>query len=232
MTSGPQDPQHDDDRQQPPSGQPQPDQQYGQPQYGQPPYGQPPYGQPQYGQPPYGQPMYGAGQPGFQPYPAAPHGGGWGGPSAPTERPTTVRAGLGAFLLHTLLSAIGSIITFANFDTLLDRAALDAGLDTDGLGDFTQAIVIFGLVITLLFVALGLLMIWFAWQGRNWARIVLWVLGGLSLLSVVGGFGQPMAVLTVLGVVEWLLVLAGVVLLALKPSNAWFRAEAQRRRQY
>ena len=36
-------------------------------------------------------------------------------------------------------------------------------------------------------VVLHALFIWFAWRGRNWARIVLWVLGGLAVLAGFGG---------------------------------------------
>jgi len=260
MTSGPQDPQQGGPSQEPPSGQrprgeqspdgqqsPSGQQPYGQQAHGQQPYGQqspygqqPPYGQQAYGQQPYGQQPYGQ-QPygqgghdqlGYGSYPSAPGAPYGGAPAAPTERPTTVRAGIGAFLLYTALSVIGAIISFANFDTLLDRAAVDAGLEADALGDAEQVIVVFGLALSLAFVAVALLMVWFAWQGRNWARIVLWVLGGLGLLSVVGGFGQPLAVLTAITVVQWLLLVAGIVLLALKPSNAWYRAEGQRRNRY
>jgi hypothetical protein len=230
MTSGPQDPQQGGYGQQPPYGQPP----YGQPQQGQP-SGQPqqgqPYGQPQQGQQ-YGQPQYGQGgpgQPGYNPYPSAPQGQEWGGPIAPTERPATVRNGIYAFLANTVLGLLGSIVTFADFNSLVDTAARDAGVDPDSV----RAGMMVGAVIGLVFLAVYLLVLWYAWQGRNWARIVLWVLGGLSVLSglagLVGGTGNGF--LSLLGVVQLLLVIAGIVLLALKPSNDWYRAERQRRQR-
>jgi hypothetical protein len=232
MTSGPQDPQQGGHGQQSPSGQPQ----YGAPQYGQPPqgqpYGQPPqYGQPQYGQQsgePYGQPPQ-YGQPQYGSYPAAPPPQGWGGaPSAPTERPSTVKAGIGAFLANTVLGLLSSIITFADFNSLVDTAARDAGVSPDSV----RTGVMVGAVIGLVFLAAYLLVLWYAWQGRNWARIVLWVLGGLSVLSGLVGLGSSNGFLGLIGVLQLLLVIAGIVLLALKPSNQWFRAEAERRRPY
>jgi hypothetical protein len=225
MTSGPQDPQEGGYGQQPPYGQPQ----YGQPGQGQP-YGQP--GQPQYGQPQYGQPQYGQGvpgQPGYNPYPSAPQGGDWGTPVAPTERPATVRNGIYAFLANTVLGLLGSIVTFADFNSLVDTAARDAGVDPDSV----RAGIMVGAVIGLIFLAVYLLVLWFAWQGRNWARIVLWVLGGLSVISGLAGLagGTGSGFLSLLGVLQLLLVIAGIVLLALKPSNEWYRAEGQRRQR-
>ena len=217
MTSGPQDPEQGGYGQQPPSGPPQ---------YGQPPQGQP-YGQPpQYGQPQYGQPQYGSGPGG---YPGAPQGQDWGGaPAAPTERPSTVKAGIGAFLANTLLGLLSSIVTFADFNSLVDTAARDAGVSPDSV----RAGVMVGAVIGLVFLAAYLLMLWYAWQGRNWARIVLWVLGGLGVLSGLVGLGNGNGFLAAVGVLQLLLVIAGIVLLALKPSNAWYRAEGQRRRRF
>jgi Family of unknown function (DUF6264) len=247
MTSGPQDPQQGDRGQQPPQGQPgQPpggSPQYGQqpppygqsPPYGQPPYGQSPqygqpeYGQPQYGQPQYGQPQYGQQPGGFDPYPAAPQGGGgWGAPSAPTARPTTVKAGIGAFLANTLLGLVSSLITFADLNDLVDTTARDAGLSPDDV----RTGVLVGAVIGLLFLVAYLLVLWFAWKGRNWARIVLWVLGGLSVLSGLVSLGAGGGLLSTIGVLQLLLVIAGIVLLALKPSNDWYRAQKQQQLRY
>jgi len=89
--------------------------------------------------------------------------------------------------------------------------------------------VLFGAVVGLLFLAAYLLVLWFAWKGRNWARIVLWVLGGLTVLSGLVGLGHGNGLLSAIGAVQLLLVIAGIVLLALKPSSAWYRAEGQRR---
>jgi hypothetical protein len=58
------------------------------------------------------------------------------------------------------------------------------------------------------------------------------VLGGLSVLSGVVGLGNGNGFLVLLGLLQLLLCIAGIVLLALKPSNEWYRAEAQRRRRF
>jgi cbb3-type cytochrome oxidase subunit 3 len=208
MTSGPQDPPQGGYGQQPP--------------YGQQPYGQPQYGQPQQGQP-YGQPQYG--QPGFNPYPAAPQGQDWGGgaPSAPTERPTTVKAGIGAFLANTVLGLLGLVLAFTDMNSYRADLASSSGLTTDEV----DAVVGTTIAITVLIMIAFLAVLWFAWQGRNWARVVLWVLGGINVLF--GLLGA--AALTFLSTISLLLIIVGIVLLALKPSNDWYRAEAQRRRR-
>lgn len=209
----------------PPQGEPQ----YGQPQYGQPPYGQPPYGQPPYGQPPYGQPY------GYAPAPSVTTGP----PPEPMERPVTVRAGLGAFLASIVFSIVGSAVSLLNWDLLLDQALAAQGAqleDLEGSGMDAAALaelgVRIGIGIGIGIIALQLLFIWFAWRGRNWARIVLWVIGGLGLVSgLVGVLGQPspLPFLTALGVFQLLATAVGVVLLALKPSNDWYAHEKHRR---
>jgi hypothetical protein len=249
MTSGPQDPEQGGRGQQPPSGQPQ----YGTPQYGPPQYGLPQYGLPQYGQAPqgqpygqppeYGQPQYGQqngqaygqpseygqppqyGQPQYGSYPAAPPGQGWGGAlSAPTERPSTVKAGIGAFLANIVIGLIGLLIDLSDFGSYKADLAASTGLTADEVSTIATVTV----AISLLIMAAFLAVLWFAWKGHNWARVVLWVLGGISVLF--GAVGA--AALTFLSAIGLLLVIAGIVLLALKPSNQWFRAEAQRRRRF
>jgi hypothetical protein len=202
-----------------------------QPPYGQPPYGQPPQGQPPYGQPPYGQPPQGQPYPGYGPAPSAPTG--YGAPT-PMERPVTVRAGIGAFVASILLSVVASAVTLLN----LDRLTADALADVEGdLGDlppeeaeFTAGIIetigpaatVAGLIGTAIFA----LFVWFAWKGHNWARIVLWILAGLGVVLAPIGWAagtSPLPVLDALAGFELVLDVVAIVLLALKPSNEWYR---------
>jgi hypothetical protein len=139
-----------------------------------------------------------------------------------------VRYGIAAFLAETVLGLLSSIIVFAGFDSYVDSAARSAGVDPDAI----RAGVMVGAVIGLVFLVAYLVVLWFAWQGRNWARIVLWVLGGLSLASGLLGLGNNTGLVSLLGVLQLLLLVAGIVLLALKPSGEWYRAESQRRRAF
>jgi hypothetical protein len=222
---------------------------YGQPQYGQPPqgqspYGQPaqgqsPYGQPAQGQPQYGQPQYGQAPYGQQPYPgygaapAAPTG--YGAPT-PVERPLTVRAGIGAFVASIALSIAGYVITLLNLDTVADLAATQSGLGemsreeaemAAAMGDTFGAV---GLIMGLVFTGIFALFVWFAWRGQNWARIVLWVLAGLGIVFGIIGAGvsssfgvETLPALTFLTWVEIVCDAVAIVLLALAPSNEWYR---------
>jgi hypothetical protein len=89
-----------------------------------------------------------------------------------------------------------------------------------------HAALIVGAVIGLIIVAVELLFIWFAWRGRNWARIVLWVVGGLAIVSGLAGLGtnsQLGGFYRTLGIFQLVITIAAVILLSLKPSNEWYR---------
>jgi len=184
-----------------------------------------PYGPPEgWNAPPPPGPQY----PGYAPAPSAPTG--YGAPQ-PMERPTTVRAGLGAFIAVLILGLVSSIVTFADFDNIMNAALAAQGTSTADLGvdrdSFVRLVLIVGVVIGLVMAALQIMFIWFAWNGRNWARVVLWVLGGLGVLSGLFAVASPRAgepgFLVSLSVFSLLLTAAGIVLLALKPSNDWYR---------
>lgn len=190
----------------------------------------PPY--PQGAQPPYpqGSPPYGQPYPGYGPAPSAPTGY---GAQQPLERPGTVRAGIGAFIANLILGVIVSIITFADIDTII-RQAVAAANDPAVTESVVRTGIVVGAVIGLIVVGLQALFIWFAWQGRNWARVVLWVLGGLGVVSgliSLGGAGSAgqSGFLTGIGFFQLLLDIAGVVLLAMKPSNEWYRYRSWQR---
>jgi hypothetical protein len=181
--------------------------------------------------PPYqGSPPYGQQFPGYAPAPSAPTG--YGAP-APVERPVTVRAGLGALVANLILGVVVSIVTFADIDTIIART-MAASNDPNVTESVVRSAIVVGAVIALVLVALNVLFLWFAWQGRNWARIVLWVLGGLSVVSGLiglagaGSSGQN-GFVTAVGFFQLLLVVAGIVLLALKPSNEWYRFKSWQR---
>jgi hypothetical protein len=183
---------------------------------------QQPYGQPPHSQPPYGQPPYGQQYPGYTPAPSAPTG--FGAPPA-MERPTTVRAGIGALVASLVLGLISSIVSFSGIDSLI-ADTLQTTNDPAVTEDVIRSGIVIGAVVALILVGLEILFLWFAWQGRNWARIVLWVLGGLGvasgLVGLAGGTAQS-GFLSSLSIFQLLLAIAGIVLLGLKPSNDWYR---------
>ena len=202
-----------------------------------------PYGEPgQPGQP--GQPGEGGPPPGWNPPPQQPYGQQYPGygaaPSAPTgygapapmERPTTVRAGIGALVASMVLGLVSSIVSFSDIDTLIDKT-LQTSTDAAVTEDVIRTGIVIGIVISLIFVGLEILFLWFAWKGHNWARIVLWVLGGISvvfgLIGLAAGATESTGFLTSLGWFQLLLTAAGLVLLALQPSNEWYRFRSWQR---
>jgi heme A synthase len=187
------------------------------------PYGPPPQG---WNAPPPPAPGYQ--YPGYAPTPSAPVGYGPGVPQA-MERPTSVRAGLGAFIGSMVLTAVAQVVTLLNWQTVLDWTLADAGLEQGADAELTrqtaEAGALIGIVVGFVFFAVYGLFVWFAWRGYNWARIVLWVLAGLGILSGLAGlaFGSPLPFLSALNVFQLLLLVAAVVFLALKPSSEWYR---------
>jgi hypothetical protein len=162
--------------------------------------------------------------PGPYGYGPAPSGPGWEPPPAP-ERPTTVKVGVGAFLATLILGVISSLVQFSDIDGLVARTVAISN-DPALTADVVRAGLVLGAVIGLLLVGLEALFIWFAWQGRNWARVVLWVIAGLGvlggLLTQFSSTYEP-GFLRTLSLFQWLLVLAAIVLLAARRSNEWYR---------
>ena len=162
--------------------------------------------------------------PGYAPAPSAPTG--YGAP-APMERPFAVRAGIGAFMANLILGVIGSIIVFASLDSLVADALRAENVDVTLDSDVLRSAVVVGAVIGLVFVGLQAMFIWFAWKGRNWARIVLWVLGGLAVVSGLSSLFMSAAPSSgFLNALSWFnlaLVIGGIVLLAQKPAHEWYR---------
>jgi hypothetical protein len=151
------------------------------------------------------------------------------------ERPTTVRAGLGAFIASIVLSVVAQVVTLLNWQKIIDwsfaNAGVRAGTDRAAALQGAEIGAKIGIVLALMFIAVYGLFIWFAWSGRNWARIVLWVLGGLGIASGMVGLavGSPLPFLSALSGFQLLFLIVGVVLLALKPSNEWYRYRSWQR---
>ena len=110
--------------------------------------------------------------------------------SAPgsAEQPPTVRAGIGAFVANLVLGIVGSLVDLRRHRRPGRRGARAPTTDPD----VTEEVTAHGDPASApssawSSSALHALFIWFAWQGRNWARIVLWVLGGLGVLAGFGG---------------------------------------------
>lgn len=215
----------------------QPYQQPGYPQQGQLPYQQPGYGVPSY---PGGVPSYPGGVPG---YPGVHTGLVARGP-APT-RPQTVSLALGLWMAILVVSIASSVLLFTGGY----YNEIQAALDSAGLSDASSAFVmqtskniliiaaLVGLVVSLfIYLFFGLKM----WVGRNWARIVLTVLGGLAVVS--GAAGSSVDSLSdvavarpegsvILGWVSVALAVAAIITMYMPASNNYFRESKNYRQQ-
>jgi magnesium-transporting ATPase (P-type) len=168
--------------------------------------------------------------PGYpQGYRAAP-----GSPQAPppreVERPQAVRFGLGAIIAGLILSLFAVLYQLTDFDQLVadTRTLLEQSGSVDPARLTTasvRSVVIAELVISIVLLAVEGWFVWFAWHGRNWARIVLWVVTGLDVVFGLLTFSSTAApgFLHGLSVSRWLLSLVAVVLLASRASGEWYR---------
>ena len=234
-----------------PYGEGSPGQQYGQgagQQYGQGGYGQQPYGDgapgQQYGGGP-GQQSYGQGPPGQQPYAGGPGGGSeaygnapaynpYGSPgfgTPPGTRPTmpapkeVIRA-TQLMIASVVIGVLGAIITFASGDAIKDSIRQgDPTLTQDQVNSAYSLIVGTAVVFGLVFAVLYLLLAWQVRKGKNWARIVTWVLAGLGVLGgLLGLFGDGTGLEKALNVVQLLIAIGIIVLLTRRPANEYFAA--------
>ncbi len=83
------------------------------------------------------------------------------------------------------------------------------------------------LVIGLILLALEIFFMFKMRAGRNWARIVLTVLGVLSILSGLYGLTQGFTVGAIFGVISLLVVIAAIVFMYKPADRAYFSTKPQ-----
>ena len=191
---------------------------YGQGQYGQGQYGQGQYGQGQYGQTPYG---YQAAQPSGYAYPGGPSAK--AGPKGPAPR--EVMTGFWLILAAGVLAFINNLVTSFNLPDLLTPAQIqDLRQANINVQDVSGFLITFSIVIALIGLGLYVLIAVFVRKGHNWARIVGTVFAAFSifglLVSLPAYFVSPLGLLSLISTLAGI---AGIVMLYLKPSNAYFQ---------
>lgn len=154
-----------------------------------------------------------------------------GAATSPGSRPKEVDISFWLWVASFVIGLFGLVYFVGEFDTIRDtaleearKAALRGGrpIDEQQIGAIINASLIVGVVIGVVLCAVQLLFAFLMRKGRNWARIVLAVIGGLSILS---GFFSLTDVsgelpLNLLG----LLIVAGAVgTMFLPGANPWFR---------
>ncbi|HVX46261.1 MAG TPA: DUF6264 family protein [Mycobacteriales bacterium] len=153
------------------------------------------------------------------------------GEPAPVDRPREVDWATALLLVTAVLGVITTIIQLTDKSGTI-RAIRNAQPDwsdqkvQDAYNTGRWISIVLGGVFFVLYVMLVLQLR----RGRNWARIVVTVLLGLGVISGLSSVSQPAtAANKTLGVLGLVIDIAVLVLLYLKPSAEYYRADARRR---
>jgi multisubunit Na+/H+ antiporter MnhC subunit len=157
---------------------------------------------------------------GYQPMPQP----AWEPPQRP-PRPRVVEIACTLLVIVVCCGIIGTIVSLSSQDEVRREVERhDAALSTAQvdlavhIGVISAVVVGFGVGAFYLFLAYKML------RGRNWARITTWVFMGLASLGVFTAFALAEPALSrVLTVFDALCAIAIIILLAQRPSNAYFR---------
>lgn len=147
-------------------------------------------------------------------------------------RPKEVELSFWLWVTSFVIGLIGLSLFVGQYDTIRDTALEEArreaqrqggSLDIAQIETVTTVFLVIGVIIGLVFSLVQLLLAFFMRKGRNWARIVLAVIGGISLLfgllSLTGIAGGQLA----LTVVSLIVLIGAIVTMFLPGANPWFR---------
>jgi hypothetical protein len=193
-----------------------------------------PYGPSPYGPPPAGGQPYGSPYPGQQPPPGfAPRG-----PAAPVEKPkeveTAFRLGLLAVVLTVVGIALGFVTAGPGIDAAVATGQVPPGITEQQYRQFATIGLAVVAVLLLIVIAVYLLFLFKMRAGRNWARILVTILGLLWILAGLWGLvnsGQQIAagglgIASVALSVVQLVVIAATIFFIFRPAaSAYFQQD-------
>ncbi len=137
-------------------------------------------------------------------------------PVANAVRLMFIRAALGLLGLIILLATKSALRT-----AILKR---NPGIDSAKVDTLVNSALTVGNFVGLVFIVLYVLLALQVQKGKNWARIVTWVLAGLGVLGALASLAQPQPVLSrILSIVTGIIDAVIIVLLTRRPSNEFFR---------
>lgn len=170
---------------------------------------------------------------GYGDYPAAPQPPqGWQQPSVQRgDPPPTVLNAFRLMLVTAGLSLLGILTTFATKNDLRNRLrASNPDVSSARLDSLLSTAITIALVAAAIFLVLYVLLAFRVRAGRNWARIVTWVLAAFGVLGLLAALSTTATTTSrILSVVQGLVDIAIIVLLAQRPSNDWFRGSSRPR---
>jgi hypothetical protein len=174
--------------------------------------------------------------PAYQPPPPLPPAPGYGGygamppavygqPEPVGPAPSSVMYAVRLMFVAAALGLVSLVVALSTKSTL--RAAIakkNPDFDSQKLNTAVNVAIGAGVVFGIVFVVLFVLLALQVRKGKNWARVVTWVITGLGIVSALASLGQTVAAASrAVGLVSGLLDVAIVVLLLQKPSNAFFK---------
>lgn len=152
------------------------------------------------------------------------YGDPYGQQQAPAAAPPSVLRAAQLMFVRVAVGILSALIAFASGDAIKDsiresNPSLSADEVNSAYALGVGVAVFFGLVFAVLYILLAIQVR----KGKNWARIVTWVLAGLGVLSgLLGLLGDGTALEKVVSVLLLLIDAAIIYLLATKPSNEFF----------
>lgn len=147
-------------------------------------------------------------------------------PAPVAARPTSVTISFAIWAVVGLVFLLGAVITIAQDDQVFRDAARETLERTNSqpsaqeIDDLANLIRNIGLIFNLVFAALILVFAWIMRAGRNWARITLTVLGGISLILILLGIGS----LNIVSIIQLVLTVVAIYLMFRRDANEFFAA--------
>jgi hypothetical protein len=161
----------------------------------------------------------------YAPMPAAPEPV----PGVPAQAPSTVRNAVLLMYIRAGLGVLGIIVVLATKNSLRNEIRdQHPEYDADKLDRLTHNAVHASVIIGIVFLVLYVLLAIQVARGRNWARIVTWVISALGVIGLLSVLGESSAASKIIGVFSGLLAIGIIILLALAPSNEYFAAGPRR----
>ncbi len=159
-----------------------------------------------------------------------PPSGGYPAGQAPLRGapPKEVEISFWLWIASMVLGVVGALITYPQIkqlqaDAIERELAQNPTLDRSSIESITSGALIGGIVIGLLFVVAQLIFVFLMRGGRNWARIVLAVIGGVSVLFGLIGLAGATGSTGASSLLQLLLLAGAIVAMFLPAANAWFR---------
>jgi hypothetical protein len=173
--------------------------------------------------------------------PSEPPAGAYGAPMPPIEPgaydaesrsegppPSSVVNAARLMYLSAILVLVTLIVT-VSARTAIRKAISDANptWDAQKLDSAVNAAIAVGAVIDIVIIGLFVLLAFKLRRGRNWARIVTWIIAGLGVVFALSSLVQPgTSGSRLLTLISGLIDVAVIVLLLQRPSSEFFRHRA------